>query len=132
MSHGSLSVSGSPATLRSRLAKSLAVAVFTAAGLAGITGLTGCNHSDGSALVPQGSRLIGAGEGGNQTPYEIHDAGTAYVTEPNHNRIVWKGTVQPGDKVKVDGDSHAILLNDQIVSQNDIAKRRDYQVWLHP
>lgn len=118
--------------LRQRLMKVATVAVFAAGGLVAVTGSVGCNHSNGTALVPQGAHLVGAGAGRDDIAYQVHEDGTAYVTDAHHDRVVWKGTVHAGDKVTVDGDHNQILLNGDVVSQNDISKRHDYQLYVHP
>lgn len=119
-------------TIRHCLMKGFAVAVFAAGGLVAVTGSVGCNHTNGSALVPQGAHLVGVGAGRDNIAYQVHEDGTAYVTDAHHDRVVWKGAVHAGDKVTVDGDHNQILLNGDVVSQNDISKRHDYQLYVHP
>jgi hypothetical protein len=78
--------------------------------------------------IPERAHLLREGDGRDLNFRAAHD-GTVYVYDADDQRVVYSGDVRDGERFYLDSQKRRVYVNDQEVSDRDLARDHRYQVY---
>jgi len=89
----------------------------------------GC-ASDSRLEIPSDAMQTSSGNG--KLTYMPAQHGTVYVYDRTAHRIVYSGDIDRHETVNVDPDVDRVTLNGRTVSEHDLRRGNDYEIYFKP
>jgi hypothetical protein len=91
--------------------------------------LAGC-ASERDRDIPGDARLLV--EGNRKVTAVAPSDGTVYIHNVSIDKRVYSGEVHRGDSISVDRENRGVMINDRLVSEQQINTGNDYRIWFAP
>ena len=96
--------------------------------LASAIALVGCNAQH-PGEIPGAARVLSEG---NHATATTEDGGTAYVYDQTAHKMLWSGSVGPGQDVSADPAGGAVTVDGTPVANGSMEPNHHYQIWFNP